>query len=118
MELADHPYYVACQYHPEYLTRPLKPSPPYLGLILASSGKLEQYLSRGCRMSPTDSPESSDEELPMPPHLLVHQTDKPSMSPASRTTPPPTLQEMPTSALNSTPSPAEKGDLEESKQSL
>lgn len=21
MELADHPYYVACQYHPEYLTR-------------------------------------------------------------------------------------------------
>ncbi|XP_063613970.1 CTP synthase 1-A-like isoform X1 [Penaeus indicus] len=117
MELADHPYYVACQYHPEYLTRPLKPSPPYLGLILASSGKLEQYLSRGCRMSPTDSPESSDEELPMPPHLLVHQTDKPSMSPASRTTPPPTLQEVPTSAPNNS-SPAEKSNLEESKKSL
>ncbi|XP_064084273.1 CTP synthase 1-like isoform X2 [Macrobrachium nipponense] len=59
MELSDHPYYVACQYHPEYLTRPLKPSPPYLGLILAACGKLDQYLSRGCRMSPTDSPESS-----------------------------------------------------------
>ncbi|XP_063603266.1 CTP synthase 1-B-like [Penaeus indicus] len=91
LELADHPYYVTCQSHPEYLTRPLKPSPPYLGLILASSGKLEQYLSRGCRMSPTDSPESSvtDEELPMPPHLLAHQADKPSMPPASRATPPP-----------------------------
>ncbi|KAK7068200.1 CTP synthase 1 [Halocaridina rubra] len=87
MELENHPYYVACQYHPEYLTRPLKPSPPYLGLILASCGKLEQYLSRGCRMSPTESPESSDEELPMPPHLLVNQSDKPSMSPSTRRSP-------------------------------
>ncbi|XP_076034689.1 CTP synthase isoform X2 [Oratosquilla oratoria] len=79
MELDGHPYYVACQYHPEYITRPLKPSPPYLGLILASIGKLDQYLARGCRMTPTDSPESSDDELPMPPHLLVKETDKPSM---------------------------------------
>uniref|UniRef100_A0A0P4VTV7 CTP synthase n=1 Tax=Scylla olivacea TaxID=85551 RepID=A0A0P4VTV7_SCYOL len=76
MELEDHPYYVACQYHPEYLTRPLKPSPPYLGLILAASGKLEQYLARGCRMTPTSSPVSSDEELPMPPQVLTKQTDK------------------------------------------
>ena len=30
-----HPYYVAVQYHPEYISRPLSPSPPYLGLILA-----------------------------------------------------------------------------------
>lgn len=36
-----HPYYVGVQYHPEYLTRPLKPSPPYLGLILAACGKLQ-----------------------------------------------------------------------------
>ena len=35
MELAGHPYYVAVQYHPEYISRPLSPSPPYLGLILA-----------------------------------------------------------------------------------
>ncbi|XP_050722328.1 CTP synthase 1-like isoform X3 [Eriocheir sinensis] len=76
MELENHPYYVACQYHPEYLTRPLKPSPPYLGLILAASGKLEQYLARGCRMTPTSSPESSDEELPMPSHVLTKQTQK------------------------------------------
>ncbi|MPC21035.1 CTP synthase [Portunus trituberculatus] len=56
--------------------RPLKPSPPYLGLILAASGKLEQYLARGCRMTPTSSPVSSDEELPMPPQVLTKQTDK------------------------------------------
>ena len=80
MELDDHPYYVACQYHPEYLTRPLKPSPPYLGLILASCGKLVPYLSRECPITPPDTPESSDEELPMPPHLLVRESDLPSIS--------------------------------------
>ncbi|KAJ2361416.1 CTP synthase ura7, partial [Coemansia sp. RSA 2611] len=37
LELANHPYYVAAQYHPEYLTRPLNPSPPFLGLLLAAS---------------------------------------------------------------------------------
>jgi CTP synthase len=41
MELSDHPYYVGVQYHPEYLTRPLAPSPPYLGLVLASCNKLQ-----------------------------------------------------------------------------
>lgn len=58
-ELADHPYYVAVQYHPEYLSRPLSPSPPFLGLILASGGKLNNFLARGCRLSPRDL---SDEE--------------------------------------------------------
>lgn len=52
IELENHPYYVATQYHPEYLSRPLKPSPPFLGLILASVGKLKSYLARGCRLSP------------------------------------------------------------------
>ncbi|KAG5681975.1 hypothetical protein PVAND_011374 [Polypedilum vanderplanki] len=63
MELQNHPYYVATQYHPEYLSRPLKPSPPFVGLILASVGKLQTYLNQGCRLSPRQlSDESSDEE--------------------------------------------------------
>ncbi|CAM1328552.1 Uncharacterised protein g9789 [Pycnogonum litorale] len=33
MELEGHPYFVGVQYHPEYISRPMKPSPPYLGLI-------------------------------------------------------------------------------------
>ncbi|KAJ2302681.1 CTP synthase ura7 [Coemansia sp. RSA 2706] len=45
LELADHPYFVAAQYHPEYLTRPLNPSPPFLGLLLAASGQLDAYLA-------------------------------------------------------------------------
>lgn len=31
-----HPYFVAVQYHPEYLSRPFRPSPPYKGLIAAA----------------------------------------------------------------------------------
>ncbi len=65
-DIIDHPYYVAVQYHPEYLSRPMKSSPPYLGLLLASCGKLSSFLSRGCRMSPRvnySSPDvSTDEE--------------------------------------------------------
>lgn len=41
---SEHPYYVGCQYHPEFKSRPLKPSPPFHGLVLASVGKLEEYI--------------------------------------------------------------------------
>ncbi|XBW35495.1 hypothetical protein QEN19_001068 [Hanseniaspora menglaensis] len=40
LELDDHPYYVATQYHPEYKSKVLKPSPPFLGLVAAASGEL------------------------------------------------------------------------------
>ena len=38
-----HPYYVAVQYHPEYITRPLHPSPVFLGLVLAASEQLSAW---------------------------------------------------------------------------
>jgi len=44
LELEGHPYFVASQFHPEYKTRPLNPSPLFLGLILAASGLLDTYL--------------------------------------------------------------------------
>ncbi|GAB1607828.1 CTP synthase 1-like isoform X1 [Argonauta hians] len=50
MEFKDHPYYVAVQYHPEYISRPLKPSPPYLGLLLAATGKLQDFVDNGCQL--------------------------------------------------------------------
>ncbi|KAJ3023284.1 CTP synthase ura7 [Thoreauomyces humboldtii] len=43
VELADHPFYVGTQFHPEYKTRPLKPTPVFLGFILAAAGLLSQY---------------------------------------------------------------------------
>lgn len=49
MELDKHPYYVGVQYHPEYLSRPLQPSAPFTGLILAATGQLQAHLAIGCR---------------------------------------------------------------------
>lgn len=62
MELQGHPYYVATQYHPEYLSRPLRPSPPFLGLILASVGKLQHYINVGCRLSPRNASDASSDD--------------------------------------------------------
>ena len=36
-ELDDHPYYVGVQYHPEFKSRPGRPSPPFLGLLMAAA---------------------------------------------------------------------------------
>ena len=37
--LLDHPYFVGLQAHPEFCTRPLNPSPPFLGLVAAACGQ-------------------------------------------------------------------------------
>lgn len=49
IELPDHPYYVGTQYHPEFLSRPLSPSEPFLGLIAAAAHKLDEVIQE--RMS-------------------------------------------------------------------
>ena len=41
-ELNDHPYYVGVQFHPEFKSRPGRPSPPFLGLLKAASGQLNR----------------------------------------------------------------------------
>lgn len=76
-ELEGHPYYVGVQFHPEYLSRPLKPSPPFIGFILASVGKLQHYINHGCRLSPRNvSDESSDEEE-LVTQMKVHNLNPP-----------------------------------------
>lgn len=35
---SDHPFFVGLQAHPEFCTRPLNPSPPFLGFIAAACG--------------------------------------------------------------------------------
>jgi CTP synthase len=35
LELADHPFFFASQFHPEFKSRPTHPSPPYLGFVEA-----------------------------------------------------------------------------------
>ena len=39
LELPDHPYFVGTQSHPEFTSRPLSPSPFYLGLVAAALGR-------------------------------------------------------------------------------
>ncbi|GMJ01332.1 CTP synthase 3 [Hibiscus trionum] len=46
LELPGHPFYVGVQFHPEFKSRPGKPSALFLGLILSARGKLEAYLTR------------------------------------------------------------------------
>jgi CTP synthase len=38
-ELADHPYMVGSQFHPEFLSRPMKPHPLFVGLVSAAKAR-------------------------------------------------------------------------------
>ena len=42
VELKDHPFFTACQYHPEFLSRPGKPHPLFRGLIEAAQQRRRQ----------------------------------------------------------------------------
>ncbi|KAF2100913.1 CTP synthase [Rhizodiscina lignyota] len=42
IELKDHPWFVGVQFHPEYLSRVLDPSRPYLGFLAASANCLDE----------------------------------------------------------------------------
>ncbi|KAK6201256.1 CTP synthase [Scheffersomyces amazonensis] len=46
IELKDHKFFVGTQYHPEYLSKVLDPSRPFLGLVAASAGILDDVLAR------------------------------------------------------------------------
>ncbi|KIJ63190.1 hypothetical protein HYDPIDRAFT_29879 [Hydnomerulius pinastri MD-312] len=39
LELKDHPFFIGLQPHPELCSRPLNPSPPFLGFIAAACGQ-------------------------------------------------------------------------------
>lgn len=41
-ELKDHPFYVGLQAHPEFLSKVTKSSPPFLGLVAACAGMLDE----------------------------------------------------------------------------
>jgi len=64
IELRDHPYFVGCQYHPEFQSKPNKPHPLFKGFIHACL----EYQSRATRAP-------SDRELPprVPEQELVLQ---------------------------------------------
>lgn len=46
VEIKEHKFFVGTQYHPEYCSKVLDPSRPFLGLIAASAGILDDVLAR------------------------------------------------------------------------
>ena len=39
-EIADHPYMVGSQFHPEFLSRPMRPHPLFVGLLRAAKDRM------------------------------------------------------------------------------
>lgn len=74
LEIPEKKYYVAVQFHPEYLSRPLRPSPPYVGLLAAASGQLERFASeakqRNSRKNLPSTPVNNSED-----DKIVHQNE-------------------------------------------
>jgi CTP synthase len=56
IELRDHPYFIGCQYHPEFQSKPNKPHPLFKGFIQAC---LERQTGRATRAQ-------ADQESPHP----------------------------------------------------
>ncbi|ONM41333.1 CTP synthase family protein [Zea mays] len=48
IEIPNHRYFVGAQFHPEFKSRPSKPSPLFVGLIAAASGQLDRVLQDRC----------------------------------------------------------------------
>ena len=46
LDQSVHPFYLATQYHPEFMSHPSSPSPPFYGFVLAASGQLAEFLEQ------------------------------------------------------------------------
>ncbi len=44
LELDNHPWFVGTQYHPEYKSRVLEPSRPFLGFVATAAGCLDRFV--------------------------------------------------------------------------
>jgi CTP synthase len=45
VELADHPYFLGCQFHPEFKSKPLEPHPLFVSFVKASYANRQQRLA-------------------------------------------------------------------------
>jgi len=52
IEISDHPFFLGVQFHPEMKTRPIRPSPPFVGFMLAASGQLQEWMKNESWKSP------------------------------------------------------------------
>ena len=45
VEVADHPWFLATQYHPEFKSRPTRPHPLFSGFVGAAAARLEEQVA-------------------------------------------------------------------------
>jgi len=57
VELPEHPYFIGCQFHPEFKSKPLEPHPLFREFIAAS------YKNRVRQISPTDDASAKAESV-------------------------------------------------------
>jgi CTP synthase len=62
IELRDHPYFLACQYHPEFQSKPNKPHPLFKGFIQACLAHPAGHAPRA-EVDPLSPPRVREEEL-------------------------------------------------------
>jgi CTP synthase len=48
-EIADHPWYLGCQFHPEFKSKPMEPHPLFKGFIGAAYEHRQRRLNAGGR---------------------------------------------------------------------
>ncbi|MDB4677633.1 CTP synthase [Synechococcus sp. AH-551-A21] len=63
IELPEHPFFTACQYHPEFLSRPGRPHPLFRGLIEAAQQRLPSSPSEAMRQQNNSAAGSSHPSL-------------------------------------------------------
>ncbi|MEL6471105.1 MAG: CTP synthase [Cyanobacteria bacterium J06623_4] len=62
VELPGHPYFIACQFHPEFQSRPNTPHPMFLGLIEAAAGERKVVKADATDNAPTTKDLSEKKE--------------------------------------------------------
>ncbi|KAG1335183.1 CTP synthase [Cocos nucifera] len=80
LELPLHPYFVGVQFHPEFKSRPGKPSAPFLGLIAASCGQLDALLQGTTRSNQLPTKNSPSNSVSKPNACQTGNTKKPAKS--------------------------------------
>lgn len=63
VELPNHPYFIACQFHPEFKSRPMHPHPLFSHFIRASLKKAQRQQWNSRKSDETPSPEKSNQIL-------------------------------------------------------
>jgi CTP synthase len=66
IELKDHPFFTACQYHPEFLSRPSRPHPLFRGLIEAAQRRLPASPSEALQSQQAGGFSGGQRPLPSP----------------------------------------------------